>query len=94
MANIENLKPFTKDNASYYGRRGGIASGRTRKRKAYLKRQFEAYMNVSNYISSLDDTEYNDFISDFTEAEQEEIQRKFRPTKQQQKEVLKQFKFR
>lgn len=94
MANIENLKTFTKDNASYYGRRGGIASGRTRKRKAYLKRQFEAYMNVSNYISSLNDTEYKDFISDFTEAEQEEIQRRFKPTKEHQKEVLKHFKIR
>lgn len=94
MANIENLKPFTKDNASYYGRRGGIVSGRTRKRKAYLKRQFEAYMNVSNYISSLSDTEYKDFISDFTEAEQEEIQRRFKPTKEHQKEVLKHFKIR
>lgn len=39
MANIENLKPFTKDNASVYGRKGGIASGITRRRKAYLKKK-------------------------------------------------------
>ena len=28
--NIDNLKPFTPDNASYYGKRGGIASGKSK----------------------------------------------------------------
>lgn len=28
--NIDNLKPFTTDNASYYGSIGGVASGKSR----------------------------------------------------------------
>ena len=28
--NIENLKPFTKDNASYYGKIGGFNSGKSK----------------------------------------------------------------
>ncbi len=35
--NIENLKPFTKDNAKYYGSRGGIASGKSKLRDKILK---------------------------------------------------------
>lgn len=31
--NIDNLKPFTTDNASYYGRKGGIASGKSKLKK-------------------------------------------------------------
>lgn len=93
MANIENLKPFTTENASYYGRRGGIASGKTRKRKALLRKQMNAFMEVSNYIDNMDDTEYKDFVSEYSEAEQERIGMLFKPTKKQKKELFKQFKF-
>lgn len=31
--NIGNLKPFTKANASYYGARGGFASGKSKLNK-------------------------------------------------------------
>ena len=93
MANIENLKPFTTENASYYGRRGGIASGKTRRKKALLQKQFNAMWELSNYIDDMNDTEYKDCISEFSEAEQERIGMLFRPTKKQKKELFKHFKF-
>ena len=48
---------------------------------------------LSNYIDEMNDTEYKDFISEFSEAEQEQIGALFRPTKKQKKELFKQFKF-
>lgn len=32
-----NLRPFTKENAAYYGRRGGIASGKVRRSRSVGK---------------------------------------------------------
>ena len=52
--NVQNLTPFTTDNASYYGSRGGYASGKskladkihtTRLEIAYLKLELEPYRN-------------------------------------------------
>lgn len=37
--NEQNLKPFTLENAAYWGRKGGIASGESRRRAAALKRE-------------------------------------------------------
>ena len=42
MANNQNLKPFTKENAAEMGRKGGIASGKTRLKQMWLK----AYLYV------------------------------------------------
>ena len=39
MANIENLKPFTKENAKYYGKKGGIKSGKARAERKSIKEQ-------------------------------------------------------
>lgn len=41
--NTENLKPFTKENASYYGSKGGIASGRTRLKQSIKHIQYQLY---------------------------------------------------
>ena len=56
MANIQNLIPFTKINAKEMGRKGGIASGITRKRKAYFRKLLNDIVNLSFYIDMLDDT--------------------------------------
>ncbi len=93
MANIENLKPFTKENAYYYGKRGGITSGKTRRRKAYYKKQFDAYFKISEAIDNMSDIDYQDFLNDYTKAEQEQINLIFRPTKKKQRELYKRFKF-
>jgi hypothetical protein len=50
MANEGNLRVPTSEEAREYGRRGGIASGKTRKRKANIKKTLEALLvsKVSN----------------------------------------------
>ncbi|MEZ7575393.1 stress-induced protein [Streptococcus parasanguinis] len=50
MANEGNLRVPTSEEAREYGRRGGIASGKTRKRKANMKKTLEALLTskVSN----------------------------------------------
>lgn len=44
MANEQNLKPFTKENAAEMGRKGGIASGKTRRKLMMLKIMYEVIM--------------------------------------------------
>lgn len=45
--NIENLKPFTTENASYYGSRGGIASGKSKlEDKIYTTRLQMAMISI------------------------------------------------
>ena len=44
MANNQNLKPFTKENAAEMGRKGGIASGKTRRKLMMLKIMYEVIM--------------------------------------------------
>ena len=94
MANIENLKPYKKGEirAKENGHKGGIASGIKRREKAETQRHFRAYMEFSDYIKKLTDAEYQDFISDLTEEEQEKIQFHFRPTKEDSKKWNKIFK--
>lgn len=41
MANNQNLKPFTKENAAEMGRRGGIASGKTRQKLMMVRIMYE-----------------------------------------------------
>lgn len=50
MANEGNLRVPTSEEAREYGRRGGIASGKVRKRKANMKKTLEALLvsKVSN----------------------------------------------
>ena len=44
MANEGNLRVPTSEEAREYGRRGGIASGKARKRKANMKKTLEALL--------------------------------------------------
>lgn len=44
MANKQNLKPFTKENVAEMGRKGGIASGKTRRKLMMLKIMYEVIM--------------------------------------------------
>lgn len=44
MANNQNLKPFTKENAAEMGRKGGIASGKTRRKLMVTRLMFEVIM--------------------------------------------------
>lgn len=92
--NNENLTPYRKGEARARenGRKGGIASGIKRKRDAEILKHFRAYMEFSSFIDSLSDAEYQDFISDFTEAEQEYIRYNFRPTKEDTKQQNRLFK--
>lgn len=92
--NNENLTPYRKGEARARenGRKGGIASGIKRKHYADIRRYFKNYMDFSNFIDSLTDAEYKDFISDFTEEEQEKIRYNFRPTKEDTKQQNRLFK--
>ena len=45
MANIENLRVPTSEEAREIGRKGGIASGKARKEKASLRKGLEAILN-------------------------------------------------
>lgn len=46
MANTENLKPFTKENAKYYGKKGGIKSAEVRAERKSIKEQFQLLLNM------------------------------------------------
>lgn len=46
MANIENLKPFTKENAKYYGKKGGIKSGKARAERKSIKEQMRILLEM------------------------------------------------
>ena len=45
MANIENLKVPTSEQAREYGRKGGIASGKARQEKATFKKQLQMILD-------------------------------------------------
>ena len=89
MANIKNLKPFTSENAKEMGRKGGIASGITRRRKKYIRKQMNTIIKLQEYIDSLSNVEYKEFIIDFSKEQQEYIRRIFKPTIQETKRLLK-----
>lgn len=44
--NNENLKPFTKENAKEYGRKGGIESGKAKLRARTLKEQMKTLLTL------------------------------------------------
>ena len=46
MANSENLQPFTKENAKYYGKKGGIKSGQVRAKRKSLKEQMKILLEM------------------------------------------------
>ena len=46
MANIENLKPFTHENAKYYGQKGGIKSAQVRADRKSIKEQLNLLLNM------------------------------------------------
>lgn len=45
MANIENLRVPTSEEAREYGRKGGIASGEARREKATFKKQLQMILD-------------------------------------------------
>lgn len=52
--NISNLKPFTKANASYYGARGGFASGKSKLNKKIQITKMQIgliYLDLEKYKS-------------------------------------------
>lgn len=51
MANIENLRVPTSEEAREIGRKGGIASGKARKEKASLRKGLEAILNSNIRIT-------------------------------------------
>ena len=46
MANTENLKPFTTENAKYYGQKGGIKSAQVRAERKSIKEQLQLLLNM------------------------------------------------
>ncbi|MBQ2962378.1 hypothetical protein [Methanobrevibacter sp.] len=92
MANTENLKPFTKLNAKEMGRRGGIASGKSRKEKAYIKHSLTLLLNIQNYINSLSNIEFETFVCVFSLEQQSYIRTLFKPSKKEIRQILKKFK--
>lgn len=46
MANSENLQPFTKENAKYYGKKGGIKSGKVRAERKSIKEQMKLLLEM------------------------------------------------
>lgn len=46
MSNVKNLKPFTKENAKYYGRKGGIKSGIVRAERKSIKEQLQLLLSM------------------------------------------------
>lgn len=51
MKGKDNLIPFSersKEEASEYGRKGGIASGETRRKKRYMKQMLEMCLEMNN----------------------------------------------
>lgn len=68
MANIENLQPFTKENAKSYGKKGGIKSGQVRAERKSIKEQLQLLLSMpvsTDYESNMlkkagyDDSEIN-----------------------------------
>lgn len=54
-----------------------------------LQKQFNAMWELSNYIDTLSDAEYEEFIEDYTEEEKAKIRFYFRPTKEDNKKMRK-----
>ena len=52
MANIENLQPFTKENAKYYGKKGGIKSGIVRAERKSIKEQMQLLLSMPVFSQS------------------------------------------
>ena len=46
MSNNKNLKPFTKENAKYYGHIGGVKSAIVRAKKKSIKEQLQLLLNM------------------------------------------------
>lgn len=46
MANNENLKPFTEENAKYFGKKGGIKSAQVRAQKKSTKEKFKILLDM------------------------------------------------
>ena len=46
--NIHNLRPFTKDNASYYGKIGGLASGKSKMEHKLKKLYIHRYLTIQD----------------------------------------------
>lgn len=64
MANTENLQPFTKENAKYYGKKGGIKSGQVRAEKKSIKEQMKLLLEMpitnENRINELKEAGFDD----------------------------------
>lgn len=64
MANIENLEPFTKENAKYYGKRGGIKSGIVRAERKSIKEQMQLLLSMpvasQNKVNLLKESGFDD----------------------------------
>ncbi len=46
MSNNDNLQPFTKNNAKYYGKKGGIKSGQVRAERKSIKEQLKLLLEM------------------------------------------------
>lgn len=46
MSNNDNLQPFTKNNAKYYGKKGGIKSGQVRAERKSIKEQLKILLEM------------------------------------------------
>ena len=46
MPNNTNLQPFTKENAKYYGKKGGIKSGKVRAERKSIKEQMKILLEM------------------------------------------------
>lgn len=53
MANINNLTPFTSENASEMGRKGGKASGIARLRKKTMKEQLDLLLSKTANLDNI-----------------------------------------
>jgi len=50
MANIQNLKPFNSETAREAGRKGGVASGIAKRRKANLRKAMQLYTTLNSSL--------------------------------------------
>ena len=55
--NLKKGQPFTKENAAEMGRRGGIASGKAKRKKRSERERFELLMNIPLSKGSVKDLE-------------------------------------
>lgn len=64
MSNTNNLQPFTKENASYYGQKGGIKSGKVRAERKSIKEQIQLLLSMpvtsENEITKLHEAGFSD----------------------------------